>query len=72
MVEKDAAGPARVELELPEGWPYIGAVMINLETHERADVSNGKTAQNRVVVLAPKGNWKVMAFYLDPTLRPAS
>ncbi len=69
-VEKDVAGPARVEVAIPisEGI-YIGAVLMNMGTYERIDVSDRKTAQNTVAVEAPKGNWKLMVFYLDPAFR---
>jgi hypothetical protein len=71
MVEKNAGGPARVELAVP-GDLYIGAVMMNRDTFELVDISSRRAPGERVVTDVPKGNWKVMAFYLDDTIRPAS
>ena len=62
MTEKDVAGPARAELEIPTGI-YMGAVMMNRDTFELVDVSARGTA-GRLVCQVPKGNWKVMAFFL--------
>ena len=62
MAEKDVAGPASVELAIPQGI-YMGAVMMNRDTFELVDVSDRK-ARNGLVCKAPKGNWKVMVFYL--------
>ncbi|HWB83251.1 MAG TPA: glycosyl hydrolase [Bryobacteraceae bacterium] len=68
--EKDITGPGKVEvtIPLPTGI-YIGAVLMNLDTFERIDVSDKKNGSNTVAVDAPKGNWKLMVFYLDPTFR---
>jgi hypothetical protein len=63
MTEKDVTGPARVELEIPQGI-YMGSVMMNRDTFELVDVSD-RRAKDRLVCQAPKGNWKVMAFYLS-------
>jgi hypothetical protein len=71
MVEKNAAGPARVELPVPERL-YVGAVMMNRDTFELVDISSRRKPGEPVVTQVPKGNWKVMAFYLDDTIRPAS
>ncbi len=62
MAEKDVTGPASVELTIPQG-VYIGSVMMNRDTFELVDVSDRKT-QDRLVCQAPRGNWKVMVFYL--------
>jgi alpha-L-rhamnosidase len=62
MTERDVTGPTKVELPVPEGI-YIGAVMMNRDTFELVDISD-RRAQNRIVTQTPKGNWKVMAFYL--------
>ncbi|HYW45723.1 MAG TPA: glycosyl hydrolase [Bryobacteraceae bacterium] len=62
MSEKDVAGPARAEVEIPKGI-YIGAVMMNRDTFQLVDVSAGRNG-DRVVCQAPAGNWKVMVFYL--------
>ncbi|HXS94990.1 MAG TPA: glycosyl hydrolase [Candidatus Limnocylindrales bacterium] len=62
MVEKDVTGPATAELTVPAG-PYIGAVMMNRDTHDLVDISTRKQ-QDKVVAQVPAGKWKVMAFYL--------
>jgi len=62
MTERDVTGPVKVDLTIPQGI-YIGAVMMNRDTFELTDISDRHT-QNRVLVQTPKGNWKVMAFYL--------
>src|ERR1700683_3299838 len=62
MTEKDVTGPATAELSIPPGIS-IGAVLMNLDNFERVDVSAGKS-QDKLVCQAPKGDWKVMAFYL--------
>jgi alpha-L-rhamnosidase len=62
MTEKDVTGPASAELAIPQGF-YMGAVLMNRDTFELVDVSAGKTA-DRVQCQVPKGNWKLMAFYL--------
>ena len=62
MTEKDIAGPARAELAIPTGI-YIGAVMMNRDTFDLVDVS-GRATAGRLVCQVPKGNWKVMAFFL--------
>ncbi len=63
MTEKDVTGPAKTELAIPEGM-YVGAVLMNRDTFQLIDVSSRKTRDNRVVCQVPKGNWKVMVFYL--------
>jgi hypothetical protein len=63
MVEEDVTGPAKADLAIPEG-TYLGAVMMNRDTFERVDVSDRRAQGNRLVSEVPKGNWKVMAFYL--------
>ncbi|HEV2445791.1 MAG TPA: glycosyl hydrolase, partial [Candidatus Sulfopaludibacter sp.] len=62
MTEKDVAGPATAELEVPQGI-YVGAVLMNRDTFDLMDVSSRKT-QDRVVCPVPAGHWKLMAFYL--------
>jgi len=65
-VEKDAIGPAKMELAIPiPNGIFVGAVLLNLDTYERIDVSSGKTG-NGVACQTAKGNWKLMLFYLDP------
>jgi hypothetical protein len=70
MVEKNAAGPAKVDLQIPiPDGIYVGAVLMNRDTFERLEVAGkGPSVSFRI----PKGNWKAMLFYLDPTFRPAS
>ena len=69
MVEKNVAGPATTQLDIPiENGIYVGAVMMNRDTYERVEVSGGRTTAFQV----PSGNWKAMLFYLDPTFRPQS
>jgi len=71
-VEKNVAGPARVQLEIPiTGGIYVGAVLFNRDDFQRIDISDKKTA-NGVACDVPKGNWKAMLFYLDPAFRPSS
>jgi hypothetical protein len=41
----------------------MGAVMMNRDTFELVDVS-ARGAAGRLVCQVPKGNWKVMAFFL--------
>jgi hypothetical protein len=73
LAERDIAGPARAEVEIPiANGIFAGAVMMNRDTLERVDASNRKPAENRVTFDAPKGNWKLMVFYLDPAFRPQS
>jgi hypothetical protein len=62
MAEKDVVGPASAELAIPQG-TYVGSVMMNRETFELVDISD-KKSQDRVAWQAPKGNWKMMVFYL--------
>lgn len=70
LTEKNMTGPANAVLSIPAGI-YIGAVMMNRETYQRIDVSNKKTG-NTLICKLPKGNWKVMVFYLNSAFRPAS
>ncbi len=62
MAEKDVTGPSKIELAIPKGI-YIGAVMMNKDTFELVDIS-ARGTQDKIVTAVPKGNWKVMAFYL--------
>ncbi len=63
--------PGAVTIDLPENGIYIGSVLMNLDSRERTDISkhfnNGKLTYK-----VPKGNWKVMLFYLDPAFTPRS
>ncbi|MGD1084993.1 MAG: glycosyl hydrolase, partial [Verrucomicrobiota bacterium] len=69
--ETNVVGPAGVQLTFPKPL-FLGAVMMNRDTFERVDVSDRKTDPNTLACQVPAGNWKVMAFYLDDTFRPAS
>jgi len=69
LVEKDVAGPAQAQLQIPlDTGIYVGAVLWNRDTNETREVAGSRTTTFRV----PAGNWKAMLFYLDPTFRPAS
>jgi hypothetical protein len=70
IAETDVTGPTDVKLAIPKPL-YIGAVMMNLDTFERIDISDRKSG-NAVECQVPKGKWRVMAFYLNDTFRPAS
>lgn len=73
MAEADVTGPAPVRLQVPGGArDYIGAVLMNLDTHERRDVSASRDSEGRVACQAPAGRWKLMGFYLNGKFRPAS
>jgi hypothetical protein len=72
-VEKNVAGPGTAELTVPGAEAdYVGAVLLNLDTHERRDVSTARAAGNGVSCPVPAGRWKLMAFYLNGKFRPAS
>ena len=71
MAEKDVTGPASASLNVPEGI-YVGAVMMNRDTFELVDISSKYTAGKPLAASVPKGNWKVMAFYLNTSIQPTS
>ena len=71
MAEKNVTGPAKTEMGVPAG-AYVGAVMMNLDTHKRIDVSGSKTDITSLSVEVPDGNWKIMVFYLNSAFRPQS
>jgi len=71
LAEKNVTGPCQAELAIPTG-AYVGAVMMNLDTHERIDVTDRKTDKNVLACHVPEGNWEIMAFYLSDAFRPAS
>jgi hypothetical protein len=71
MTETNVIGPAKVTLSVPFG-AFIGAVMLNSDNFKRVDVSDKLTDDNFVACRVPAGRWKVMAYYLDHTFRPAS
>lgn len=68
MLEQDVTGPGQAKLEAPiRNGTYIGAVRMNLDTHELVDISDRKSGDNGIDAQVPAGKWKVMLFYLDPT-----
>jgi hypothetical protein len=71
MVEKNIIGPATAELQIPE-MQFMGAVLMNMDDNKRSDVSKNLTSGNKIVCKVPKGNWKLMGFYLNPEFRPNS
>jgi hypothetical protein len=71
MAEKNVTGPGKAEMPVPANL-YVGAVMMNRDTFELVDISAKGTPGKTLVTQVPTGNWKVMVFYLDPTIRPAS
>ncbi len=70
-VETDATGPSRVKLASPlPNSIYIGAVRMNLDTLECVDISDRKVKDKTAIDSSvPAGKWKVMLFYLDPSVR---
>ena len=64
MAEKDVVGPVKVTMSIPDS-TYIGAVLMNMDTFERIDISDKRSAMKSVECDVPKGNWKVMVFYLN-------
>ncbi len=62
MAETDVEGPAQSQLAVPSGI-YVGAVMMNRDTHELVDIS-GSRKGDQVSARVPKGRWKVMTFFL--------
>jgi hypothetical protein len=71
IVEKNITGPVTAELEIPAGI-YVGAVMMNMDTYQRIDVSKSLSGNNIIRCKIPKGNWKLMGFFLNSEFRPAS
>lgn len=69
--EKDVTGPAQAELTIPiASGIYLGTTRMNLDTLECIDVSAQTSRDNTTLRCPiPAGNWKVMAFYLDPARR---
>jgi hypothetical protein len=73
LVDKNLAGPGPIELAVPgKADDFVGAVLMNLETYERRDVSDHWTKDGVVRCDLPAGRWKLMAFYLNGKFRPAS
>jgi len=65
-VERDVTGPvAGAQLAIPEGIT-VGAVMMNMESHELVDVSAKIGADRNLACDVPAGKWKLMGFYLNP------
>jgi hypothetical protein len=71
LADKNFAGPGEADLAVPAG-DYVGAVLMNLDTHERTDVSGRRADGNVVRCPLPAGRWKLMVFYLNGKFRPAS
>jgi len=71
MAETNITGPAKAELTIP-GKP-LHRRRDDEPRHLRAGGHQlARRAGKPLVAQVPKGNWKVMAFYLDATIRPAS
>jgi hypothetical protein len=68
--ELNASGPGRVGLAIPDG-VYVGAVLMNLDTRDRIDVS-GRRDGGVLSTDIPAGRWKLMVFTLNGKFRPAS
>jgi len=70
-IEEDVMGPADAELTIPiANSIYLGSVLMNLDTLECVDVSSEARRDGLTVKCQiPAGNWKAMAFYLDPARR---
>jgi len=65
-VERDVTGPAAgAQLQIPDGIT-VGAVMMNLESHELLDISDKIGADRKLSCDVPAGKWKLMGFYLNP------
>lgn len=64
--EKDISGPSKTTIEIPEGNITIGAVMMNYQTKELVDISRYIKDGRNLLCNVPKGDWKIMAFYLNP------
>ena len=72
MEEADVSGNGqRVTLTMPGEGLYVGAVMMNLDTWERRDIS-ASFRGGRLDYEVPSGRWKVMLFWLDPAFAPRS
>lgn len=73
MAESDRPGPGPIAVAVPgTAADYIGAVLMNLDTHERRDVSERRGTDGVVRCDAPAGRWKLMGFWLNGKFRPAS
>jgi len=66
MEEKNVTGPVTADLEMPDGGILMGAVRMNLDTRELVDITNQVKEGKHLAAKVPKGQWKVMLFYLDP------
>jgi hypothetical protein len=62
MSERDADGPTELTIPVPKGI-YVGAVLMNRDTHALLDVSDRRRG-DAVAFDVPKGSWKAMVFYL--------
>ena len=54
MAEKDVVGPVKVTISIPDSM-YIGAVLMNMDTFERIDISDKRSAVKTVECDVPKG-----------------
>jgi len=70
MVEKNITGPATAELVIPD-MQFVGAVLMNTDDFRRIDVSK-YLKDGKIIYKVPKGNWKLMGFFLNPEFRPNS
>jgi hypothetical protein len=64
IAEKNVVGPVKVTLSFPDT-TYIGAVMMNMDTYERIDISDKRSDARTIRCDVPEGKWKVMVFYLN-------
>jgi hypothetical protein len=73
LVDRNVSGPGTAEVAVPgAAADYVGAVLMNLDTHERRDVSDRRSDDGVVRSPVPAGRWKLLAFYLNGKFRPAS
>ncbi|MCX6333518.1 MAG: glycosyl hydrolase [Bacteroidia bacterium] len=72
IIEKNIAGPAKAVLEIPKDGIYVGAVLMNTDTYERKDVSKSISDNKLIQCKIPRGNWKLMGFWLNSEFRPNS
>ncbi|WP_255498767.1 glycosyl hydrolase [Dysgonomonas sp. ZJ709] len=62
-LEKEVTGPSQFHLALPDTGIIEGVVAMNIETQERINISS-LIKGSSLDWNAPKGNWKVMCFYI--------
>ena len=61
MVEKDVVGPKKAAVSIPNGI-YVGAVLMNMNTFERIDISDKRTNDKNVQCDVPKETGKSWCF----------